>query len=93
MTLPDVSRILKLLAIHAPSAICPIIVLTPYILLNMKGNFKHSLGIALAFRHPRILDFLFNILYGLQNSCKIVAKGLDILINTLYNTENGVQRT
>ncbi len=33
-----------LLAIHAPSAICPIILLAPYILLNLKGNFKHSLG-------------------------------------------------
>ncbi|MBI3930840.1 MAG: hypothetical protein HY325_02345, partial [Chloroflexi bacterium] len=33
-----------LLSIHAPSAISPIIVLVPYILLNLKGNFKHSLG-------------------------------------------------
>ncbi|MBA7477562.1 hypothetical protein ES707_12973 [subsurface metagenome] len=52
-----------LLAIHAPSAICPIIVLTPYILLNLKGNFKHSLGIGLAF----ILPFLgvFPWIFGL----------------------------
>ena len=34
-----------LLSIHAPSAICPIIVLIPYILLNLKGSFKHSLAI------------------------------------------------
>ena len=44
-----------LLSIHAPSAICPIIVLTPYILLNLKGNFKHSLGIALALALPFFL--------------------------------------
>ena len=30
-----------LLSSHAPSAISPIIVLIPYILLNLKGNFKH----------------------------------------------------
>ncbi len=41
-----------LLSIHAPSAISPIIVLIPYILLNLKGNFKHSLGIALALVLP-----------------------------------------
>ena len=43
-----------LLSIHAPSAISPIIVLIPYILLNLKRNFKHSLGIGLTF----ILPFL-----------------------------------
>lgn len=37
-----------LLTIHAPSAIVVVIVLIPYILLNLKGNFKHSLGITLA---------------------------------------------
>ncbi|MFC1874073.1 hypothetical protein ACFLYX_02090 [Chloroflexota bacterium] len=41
-----------LLAIHAPSAISPIIVLTPYILLNMRGNFKHSLGLLIALLAP-----------------------------------------
>ncbi len=41
-----------LLAIHAPSAISPIIVLTPYILLNMRGNFKHSLGLSIALLSP-----------------------------------------
>jgi len=46
-----------LLAIHAPSAICPIIVLAPYILLNLKGNFKHSLGIAVAFVLPFLAIF------------------------------------
>ncbi|MFC2012776.1 hypothetical protein ACFLUE_00655, partial [Chloroflexota bacterium] len=36
-----------LLALHAPTAIGLFIILTPYILLNLKGNFKHSLGISL----------------------------------------------
>ena len=53
-----------LLAIHAPSAISPIIVLTPYILLNLKGNFKHSLGIASALLLPFLIVFpwIFNLL-------------------------------
>ncbi|MFH1031673.1 MAG: hypothetical protein V1767_03810 [Chloroflexota bacterium] len=41
-----------LLLIHAPSAIVPIIVIVPYILLNLKGNFKYSLGLALALLLP-----------------------------------------
>lgn len=53
-----------LLSIHAPSAICPIIVLAPYILLNLKGNFKHSLGIGLALVLPFLIIFpwIFNLL-------------------------------
>lgn len=53
-----------LLAIHAPSAICTIIVLTPYILLNLKGNFKHSLGITLALGLPFLIIFpwIFDLL-------------------------------
>ncbi len=53
-----------LLAIHAPSAICPIIVLTPYILLNLKGNFKHSLGLILIFVIPFLVVFpwIFDLL-------------------------------
>ena len=46
-----------LLSIHAPSAICPIIVLIPYILLNLKGNFRHSLGVALALILPFLVIF------------------------------------
>ena len=46
-----------LLSIHAPSAICLVIVLIPYILLNLKGNFKHSLGIALALAVPFLAPF------------------------------------
>jgi len=46
-----------LLAIHAPSAICVVIALIPYILLNLKGNFKHSLGITLAMLIPFLAPF------------------------------------
>lgn len=46
-----------LLAIHAPSAISPIIVLAPYILLNLKGNFKHSLGLSLVLILPFLIIF------------------------------------
>ncbi len=53
-----------LLAIHAPSAISPIIVLTPYILLNIKGNFKLSLWLTLALILPFLIVFpwIFNLL-------------------------------
>ena len=46
-----------LLSIHAPSAICPIIVLAPYILLNLKGNFKRNLIIGLALFLPFLVIF------------------------------------
>ncbi len=46
-----------LLSIHAPSAIVVVIVLIPYILLNLKGNFKHSLGLTLAVLIPFLAPF------------------------------------
>jgi len=46
-----------LLSIHAPSAICLVIILVPYILLNLRGNFKHSLGMALALVVPFLAPF------------------------------------
>jgi hypothetical protein len=46
-----------LLTIHAPSAICLVIVLIPYILLNLKGNFKHSLGMIIALAVPFLAPF------------------------------------
>lgn len=46
-----------LLSIHAPSAIVVVIVLIPYILLNLKNNFKHSLGITLALAIPFLAPF------------------------------------
>ncbi len=53
-----------LLSIHAPSAICVVIVLVPYILLNLKGNFKHSLGLTLALAIPFLAPFhwIFDLL-------------------------------
>jgi len=46
-----------LLSIHAPSAIVLAIILFPYMLLNLKGNFKHSLGIFLAIIIPFLAPF------------------------------------
>jgi len=46
-----------LLSIHAPSAVGLAIILIPYILLNLKGNFKHSLGITLAVAIPFLVPF------------------------------------
>jgi hypothetical protein len=46
-----------LLSIHAPSAIIVVIVLIPYILLNLRGNFKHALGIGLAVIVPFLAPF------------------------------------
>ncbi|MFC1992223.1 hypothetical protein ACFLV3_00240 [Chloroflexota bacterium] len=46
-----------LLTIHAPSAICVAIILAPYVLLNFKGNFKHSLGLTLALAIPFLAPF------------------------------------
>ena len=46
-----------LLSIHAPTAVGLVIVLAPYILLNLKGNFKHSLGITLALAIPFLAPF------------------------------------
>jgi len=46
-----------LLSIHAPSAIFLVIIIIPYILLNLKGNFKHSLGMTLALAIPFLAPF------------------------------------
>ncbi len=46
-----------LVAIHAPSAICLVIILFPYILLNLKGNFRHSLCLLLAVGIPFLAPF------------------------------------
>jgi len=46
-----------LVSMHAPSAICVVIVLIHYILLNLKGNLKHSLGITLAIIIPFLAPF------------------------------------
>ncbi len=46
-----------LLVIHAATAVGVVIVLVPYILLNLKGNFKHSVGITLALFIPFLAPF------------------------------------
>ena len=46
-----------LLAIHAPTAIAVVLVLLPYILLNLKDNFKHSLLTTLALAVPFLAPF------------------------------------
>jgi len=62
-----------LLSIHAPSAIGVVIVLVPYILLNLKGNFKHSLGITLAVIIPFLAPFpwIFSMLLPTAKSLLI----------------------
>lgn len=46
-----------LVSMHAATAVGIIIVLAPFILLNLKGNFKYSLGITLALAIPFIALF------------------------------------
>jgi len=46
-----------LVAIHAPSAICLVIILIPYLFINVKGNLRHSLGIFLAVLVPFLAPF------------------------------------
>jgi len=46
-----------LVSIHAPSAICLVIILFPYILLNITSNFKRSLGLGLALIIPFLAPF------------------------------------
>jgi hypothetical protein len=49
--------IMFMLAIHAPTAVGLMLVLVPFILLNLKGSFWHSIGLALALGSPFILRF------------------------------------
>ena len=53
-----------MLTIHAPTAVGLGIILFPYILLNLKSNFKHSLGLTLALTIPFLAPFpwIFNML-------------------------------
>jgi len=44
-----------LISIHAPSAICLLLILAPYVLLSFKGEFKHSLGLMLALLGPFVV--------------------------------------
>ncbi len=46
-----------LVAIHAPSAICLVIILAPYVLLNIRSNPWRSLGLGLALLLPFLAPF------------------------------------
>ncbi len=47
-----------ILLIHAPTAVGVVVILIPEMLLNLKGNPKHSIGIALAVVVPFLVPFL-----------------------------------
>lgn len=47
----------SLLSIHIPSATWLVIILAPYIMLNLKGNWRHSLGLGLALIIPFLAPF------------------------------------
>jgi hypothetical protein len=49
--------VMFLMAIHAPTGVGLVIILIPYILLNIKGDFVHALGVLLAVALPFILGF------------------------------------
>ena len=53
-----------LISAHAATAIGLVIVLAPYVVLNLKKNFRHSLGIALALVIPFLVPFpwIFHLL-------------------------------
>jgi len=51
--------ICALFCMHAVTAVAVVLILIPYILLNLKGNFKHSLGITLALGIPCLVPFLW----------------------------------
>lgn len=46
-----------LLSIHAPSAIVSVLVLAPYVIMNLRRNFRHSLGTTLALAVPFLAPF------------------------------------
>jgi hypothetical protein len=56
---------LFLLSIHSVTAVGLILILIPYIIINLKGGFKHSLGITLALAAPFIAALV--IFPGIRN--------------------------
>ncbi|MDD4860093.1 MAG: hypothetical protein PHR56_07845 [Dehalococcoidales bacterium] len=46
-----------LLAIHAPSGVCLVLILLPYILLNLKGDARHGLALLAAIAVPFLVPF------------------------------------
>jgi len=49
---------LFLLSIHSATAVGLIVILIPYIIINLKGSFKHSAGIALALVIPFVASLI-----------------------------------
>jgi hypothetical protein len=49
--------VMFLLAIHAPTGVGLVIILIPYILLNIKGDFLHAMGVLMAVALPFVLGF------------------------------------
>ena len=47
-----------LMSVHAATAVGLITILVPYILLNLKGNFRHSVAISLALAIPFLISFV-----------------------------------
>lgn len=54
---------LFLISIHSPSAICVVLILVPYILLSLKGDFKRAFGLFLSLIAPFIVTLPWT--YGL----------------------------
>jgi hypothetical protein len=50
-----------LMAIHAPSAICFVIILAPFILVNLRNDWKHSLKLTLALAIPFVVTLPFTL--------------------------------
>jgi hypothetical protein len=46
-----------MVSMHPPTAICLVIILIPFILINLKGNIRHSIGISLALAIPFLAPF------------------------------------
>ncbi len=59
-----------LLSLHAATAVGLVIVVAPFILLNLKGDFKHSLGITLALAIPflALFPWIFDLLLSTAES-------------------------
>lgn len=71
-----------LLLIHAATAVGLIIVLVPYILLNMKGDFKRSLWITLALAIPFLAPFpwIFDMLLPTAKSILTVQPHSNVIM-------------
>jgi hypothetical protein len=65
---------LLLLSLHSATAVGLILILIPYIIINLKGNFKHSVGITLALALPFIAALI--IFPGIKNLLVSTIKSL-----------------